>query len=122
MLAHYAEVRGVYGNVDPDDITEKLPAQEVVHVNGYKIGIVHGHGDKKTTERRALNAFEGKELDIIIFGHSHIPLIRYVKKTLLFNPGSPTDKRRLPYYSYGILEIDEYLRTEIIFFKGEKNG
>ncbi|ASN06192.1 metallophosphoesterase family protein [Virgibacillus necropolis] len=115
-LSNYAEVKGVYGNVDSDDIKEQFPAQQIVEVNGYKIGIVHGHGEKKTTEKRALEAFEGQEVDVIIFGHSHIPMIRYFKNILLMNPGSPTDKRKLPYYSYGILEIGEEVRAEISFF------
>lgn len=115
-LSKYAEVKGVYGNVDSDEIKEQFPAQQIVEVNNHKIGIVHGHGEKKTTEKRALEAFERQEVDIIIFGHSHIPLIRYFKNVLLMNPGSPIDKRKLPYYSYGTLEIGEEFRADIRFF------
>ncbi|WP_099156925.1 metallophosphoesterase family protein [Virgibacillus ndiopensis] len=117
-LSSYGEVKGVYGNVDKDAVKEFFPLQQVVEVNGYKIGIVHGHGDKKTTEKQALAAFYDKEVDVIVFGHSHIPLIRYFKHVLLINPGSPTDKRKLPYYSYGILEMEERIRAEIVFFDG----
>lgn len=117
MLSKYAEVKGVYGNVDSDDIKKQFPSQQIMEANGYKIGIVHGHGEKKTTEKRALEAFTGQEVDAIIFGHSHIPLIRYFKNILLMNPGSPTDKRKLPYYSYGILEIAEGMKAEINFFE-----
>ncbi|MGP4108499.1 metallophosphoesterase family protein [Virgibacillus sp. L01] len=116
MLSRYAEVKGVYGNVDGDDIKENFALKEIVDVAGHKIGIIHGHGDKKTTEKRAIEAFEGEAMDVIIYGHSHIPMLKYFKKTLLFNPGSPTDKRALPYYSFGILEIDQEVRSEIIFF------
>lgn len=119
-LASYAKVKGVYGNVDSDVMKEQLSAQEIVEVHGHKIGIVHGHGDKMTTEKRALETFAGQKVDVIIFGHSHIPLIRYFKNILLMNPGSPTDKRRLPYYSYGILEIGEGIKAEILFF-GDKS-
>ncbi|MFD1038393.1 metallophosphoesterase family protein [Virgibacillus byunsanensis] len=118
-LSSYGEVKGVYGNVDPDEITEQFPSQQIVEVNGFNIGVVHGHGDKKTTEKRVMEAFEEEEVDVIIFGHSHIPVIRYVKGELLFNPGSPTDKRKLRYYSYGILDIGEEIRTEIVFFRGD---
>ncbi|MFQ6731969.1 metallophosphoesterase family protein [Virgibacillus tibetensis] len=99
ILIKYAEVKGVYGNVDNKDIQEQFSDQEILHINGHKIGIVHGHGEKKTTERRSMEAFEMEDPDVIIFGHSHIPMVRYSKKTLLINPGSPTDKRTLPYYS-----------------------
>ncbi|WP_102027680.1 metallophosphoesterase family protein [Salirhabdus sp. Marseille-P4669] len=116
-LAAYANVIGVYGNVDGEDVQKLFQAREIVEVEGYKLGLFHGHGDKKTTEKRALEAFEGKEVDAIIFGHSHIPMMRYLKKVLLFNPGSPTDKRALPYYSYGILTIGDCIKGEIVFFK-----
>ncbi|WP_369797420.1 metallophosphoesterase [Paucisalibacillus sp. EB02] len=76
---------------------ERFPEKDVFEVNGYEIGIFHGHGEKKTTEKRAQETFQDESFDIIVFGHSHIPLVRYVKKTLLFNPGSPMDKRALPY-------------------------
>ncbi|WP_373895313.1 metallophosphoesterase family protein [Virgibacillus natechei] len=117
MLKKYAEVKGVYGNVDKDDIKEQFPSQEILEINGHKIGATHGHGDKKTTERRALEVFEREEVDIIIFGHSHIPMLRYFKKKLLLNPGSPTDKRTLPYYSFAILTVGEEIRAELVFFK-----
>ncbi|UJL47249.1 metallophosphoesterase family protein [Virgibacillus sp. NKC19-16] len=117
MLRTYAEVKGVYGNVDSKDIKEHFPAQEILEVHGHKIGVIHGHGDKKTTEKRALEVFEGEEVDIIIFGHSHIPLLRYFKKKLLVNPGSPTDKRKLPYYSFAILTVGEEIRAEHVFFR-----
>ncbi|MRG87801.1 YfcE family phosphodiesterase [Salinibacillus xinjiangensis] len=116
-LSQYARVVGVYGNIDGDDIKEQFPSREIIEVKGHKIGIIHGHGEKKTTEKRALEAFEGKQVDVILFGHSHIPLIRYFKKVMLMNPGSPTDKRTLPYYSYGILEIKEKIKAEIIFYQ-----
>ncbi|MFC4559038.1 metallophosphoesterase family protein [Virgibacillus kekensis] len=116
-LAEYAEVRGVYGNVDDEEIRKKFPEREIVEVAGCRIGIVHGHGEKKTTEKRAIEAFDGEKIDVLIFGHSHIPMMRYFKKILLFNPGSPTDKRRLPCYSFGILEIGEEITAKFIYFK-----
>lgn len=115
-LSNCAKVVGVHGNVDGNEITEYLASREIIEVKGYKIGIVHGHGSEQTTEKRALETFEGEGMDIIIFGHSHIPMIRYVNNIMLMNPGSPTDKRRMPYYSYGIIHIGKTLRTEIFFF------
>ncbi|WP_226582326.1 metallophosphoesterase family protein [Halobacillus litoralis] len=117
-LEGYAPVTGVYGNVDGEEIQAVFPAQQIVEWHGYRIGIVHGHGDKKTTEKRALETFGDDSLDILIYGHSHIPVLRYFKKTLLFNPGSPTDKRRTPFYSFGILTLEEEgIHSEHIFFK-----
>ncbi|WP_158734725.1 metallophosphoesterase family protein [Alteribacillus sp. YIM 98480] len=119
-LKKFGEVHGVYGNVDDEDIIQQLPKKKVIDLDGWKIGIVHGDGEKKTTEKRAMEAFE-EELDVIIFGHSHLPLLRYIGKTMLFNPGSATDKRKLPFYSFGKLTLSEEIHAEHIFWKkGEK--
>ncbi|WP_432353524.1 metallophosphoesterase family protein [Sporosarcina sp. A2] len=116
-LSTFAEVIGVYGNVDGADIRKILPARQIVELVGLRIGLVHGHGEKKTTEQRAVEEFEEEQLDAIIFGHSHIPVIKYFKGKLLMNPGSPTDKRKMPFYSFIVLEIGEEIRPELILFK-----
>lgn len=117
-LNRYAPVTGVYGNVDGEDMKEIVPARQLITLAGYSIGVVHGHGEGKTTEKRALEAFAEQPPDLLIYGHSHIPVLRYFKKTLLFNPGSVTDKRRLPYYSFGLLTIgEEGIHAEHIFFR-----
>jgi len=115
-LSSIAPVKGVYGNVDGEDIQTIVPEKEIIEVGGYTIGIVHGHGEKKTTEQRARDAFASNDLDVLIFGHSHIPFMRYAGKTLLLNPGSPTDKRKLPYYSFALLELGKTIECKIIFF------
>ncbi|WP_102349808.1 metallophosphoesterase family protein [Bacillus sp. Marseille-P3661] len=115
-LVKYAPVEGVYGNVDGDDIKSKFPAKKILHLMDYKIGIVHGHGKGKTTEKRALEAFQEDDVDIIIFGHSHIPLMKKMGDLLLFNPGSPTDKRKQPEYSFGLITINEEITAEHVFF------
>lgn len=115
-LVEFAPIKGVYGNIDDHVIKENFPSRQLFEVNGYKIGVTHGHGDKKTTEKRALEAFVDDEIDVIIFGHSHIPMLRYAKKTLMLNPGSPTDKRHVPYYSFAVLQIAEALHAEMVFF------
>ncbi|WP_281659438.1 metallophosphoesterase [Halobacillus sp. Cin3] len=116
-LSRFAPVTGVYGNVDGEDMKEIVPKRQLVTWAGYSIGVVHGHGEKKTTEKRAVEAFQEHPPDLIIYGHSHIPVLRYFKKTLLFNPGSVTDKRRLPFYSFGMLTLgEEGIHAEHIFF------
>ncbi|OOC62188.1 metallophosphoesterase family protein [Paenibacillus ihbetae] len=107
QFSRYAPVEGVAGNTDPEEIISKLGYQKIVEVLGHRIGIVHGHGKGGTTPERALKAFEGSGVDMIVFGHSHIPYMESVRGTLLFNPGSPTDKRRQPQYSHGIIRAAE---------------
>lgn len=117
QLAQYSEVIGVAGNVDGPDIVEKFGLKKTIGINGFKIGIVHGHGSKQTTEKRALAAFENDQVDVIIYGHSHVPVNKLVNGLILFNPGSPTGKRRQAQVSYGIIEIEgENLQLEHVFF------
>jgi uncharacterized protein len=115
-LKSFAKVEGVFGNVDGPEIQELFNDKVMVQADGFKIGITHGHGKGKTTEKRALQAFDGKDVDCIIFGHSHIPVKRYEDGILLFNPGSPTEKRRQEKYSFGVFHIGESLEAEHIFF------
>ncbi|PFA70745.1 YfcE family phosphodiesterase [Bacillus sp. AFS015802] len=112
----YGELIAVAGNVDSAELQSLLPKKRIVQKNGLKIGVVHGDGKGKTTEKRALEAFEEDEVDVIIFGHSHIPFSRFMKGVLLFNPGSPTDKRKLPYFSHGILTIEDTWKVEHTFY------
>ena len=112
----YGELIAVVGNVDCIDLQTLLPKKRIVETKGLKIGIVHGDGKGKTTEIRALEAFKEDEVDVIIFGHSHIPYSRFMKGVFLFNPGSPTDKRKLPFYSHGVLTIEDTWRIEHIFY------
>jgi putative phosphoesterase len=107
-LLRLAPVDGVAGNTDDMTIVSRFGYQKIIELHSKRIGIVHGHG-RGTTESNALQAFKDEQVDCIIFGHSHVPLVKVVDEILLFNPGSPTDKRRQPRYSYGILQIEDEL-------------
>jgi len=104
-LQEIAPVEGVAGNVDGDELVQKFGKVKRFVWHGVRVGLVHGDGEGKTTEKRALAAFADDPVDLIVFGHSHIPLVRTVGDTTLFNPGSPTDKRRQPAFSCGLLTI-----------------
>ncbi|MCM3612050.1 metallophosphoesterase [Planococcus sp. MERTA32b] len=118
-LSAYTETIGVAGNVDPWEIVDRFGKKKIVTVENLKIGIVHGDGISKTTEQRAVEAFAEDEVDLIIFGHSHIPIMKEINGVVLFNPGSPTDKRRQPQYSFGILETGEEWKLRHVFFDKE---
>jgi uncharacterized protein len=106
-LKEYGELTAVAGNVDEEELKQILPTKTTRVLHGINIGIVHGDGKGKTTEKRAEEAFSNEAVDLIIFGHSHIPYLRYHQGVLLFNPGSPADKRRQPAYSHGVLTIED---------------
>ncbi len=106
-LEKLAPVEGIAGNNDGTDIINRFGYKKIVEAAGIRIGLIHGDGYGKTTERRAFDAFEGQDVQAIVFGHSHVPYLEHKAGILLFNPGSPTDKRRQPLYSYGIMDIGE---------------
>jgi len=116
QLAKVAPVEAVAGNIDSEDVREKLPRQRLITVGGYSIGVVHGDGTSGTTIQRARRAFGDKGPDCIVFGHSHIPLIQYLDGVLMVNPGSPTDPRRQQMPSFAIITVGDKIDAEIIYF------
>lgn len=104
-LRRYAPVQAVHGNVDEPELRRILPRRQRVEILGRPVGIIHGDGQIGTTVSRAQAAFAGEAVDLIVFGHSHQPLHRYDGDTLLFNPGSPTDRRLSPRFSYGRISL-----------------
>ena len=118
-LSAYAETDGVTGNVDPWDILEKFGRKKIFIFGNLTIGVVHGDGDRKPTEQQAYDTFSNEDVDIIVFGHSHIPVIKKIDGITLFNPGSPTDKRRQTQFSFGLLEIGESWELTHVFFDKE---
>lgn len=104
-ITDYRDFIGVSGNVDNDNVKKLLREKEIITLEGYRIGIYHGHGNEDTTLTRAYNNFKNDLVDIIIFGHSHQPLVKTVKGILMLNPGSLTNKRLERWFSYAILEL-----------------
>lgn len=115
-LRRIAPVEAVAGNNDPPPVALGLGITKELSLAGYRIGLTHGHaGIGKSTVERALSHFDG--FDCVVFGHSHIAYCQHHGETLAFNPGSPTDRRRSPQYSFGFLHLEPTgIRPEIRFF------
>ncbi|WP_410769089.1 metallophosphoesterase family protein [Fontibacillus sp. BL9] len=109
QLSALAPVEGVAGNNDPAEVVRRFGYHKIITLGtgSLKLGLTHGFlpEGRGTAKEKALRTFAGKTLDGILFGHSHQPLLERKDGLLLFNPGSPTDKRRQPKYSFGILEL-----------------
>lgn len=106
-LSAVAPVEAVAGNCDRWPLRDRLGLQKTVEVGGVRIGLTHGHlGAGGTTTERARSIFAGQGVACVVFGHSHSPFNEVMEGVLLFNPGSPTDRRSEPLPSYGILTID----------------
>jgi len=103
---------GVHGNMDPPDVRELLPAQRIVELNGFRIGLTHGRGSPSTCEAEAARRFSG--VDVVVYGHSHIPASGVRDGVLLFNPGTLTGYSRGGVHSFGILELGETVRARIV--------
>ena len=97
-LETLAPVRGVCGNMDYPEVKVAFPDRQVLELEGKKIGLVHGSGGPWEIGKRVMQLFSG--VDVIIFGHSHVPMNNSAGGVLLFNPGRAQE-------SYGILEVGE---------------
>jgi putative phosphoesterase len=101
--------------VDPVELRRHLPRTRVVEALGRRIGVTHGDGMGGSTPERALKSFS--DVNCVVFGHSHQAMCEQRGGVLLFNPGSPTDKRFSEHYSYGLLTVTEAgISGEIIYF------
>jgi uncharacterized protein len=109
LLAAYGPVDAVAGNNDPPGLHERLGLVRTVEVEDVRIGLTHGHaGPGRTTPERALRAFADAvpPVQAIAFGHSHQPMVERRDGVWLLNPGSPTDRRRQPTFSFLVLDIE----------------
>ncbi|MFC3348602.1 metallophosphoesterase family protein [Streptomyces echinoruber] len=90
---------GVYGNNDGPDLRARLPEVARAELDGLRLGVVHETGPARGREARCAARFP--DLDVLVFGHSHIPWDTTAPTGLrLLNPGSPTDRRRQPFCTY----------------------
>jgi hypothetical protein len=121
LFEELAPVQAVAGNNDPPALVEELGRKKILQLGSVRIGLVHGDaGIGSSTLARAQNTFRDEPVDAILFGHSHVPHSQHHNGILMFNPGSPTDKRRQPQYSYGILQITAHHITPTLHYYPSK--
>ncbi|MGC3002182.1 metallophosphoesterase family protein [Streptomyces sp. G35A] len=90
---------GVHGNNDGPALRARLPETARVELEGLRFGVIHETGPARGREERCAERFP--DLDVLVFGHSHIPWDTTAATGLrLLNPGSPTDRRRQPHCTY----------------------
>ncbi|HET7418014.1 MAG TPA: metallophosphoesterase family protein [Solirubrobacterales bacterium] len=95
-------VLAVHGNVDDADLRQRLPESLEIEVGGRTVAVVHDSGPKQGRLARMRARFPG--VDAVVFGHSHLPLHEQEGDFQIFNPGSPTERRRAPRPSMGLLQ------------------
>lgn len=106
IAARSRRLEAVRGNNDTaPGFAERLPLQSRFTVEALRFGLVHETGAATGRERRAVAAFP--DVDVLVFGHSHIPWDTTASTGLrLLNPGSPTDRRRQPDHTWMRAEVD----------------
>ncbi|MGE3621705.1 MAG: metallophosphoesterase family protein [Acidimicrobiia bacterium] len=103
-LEGFAPVRAVLGNNDLA-LVGVLPDQRLVDVEGVQVGVVHDAGPSAGRAARLRRRFP--TADVVVFGHSHQPVVAPgLGGQLLVNPGSPTERRRAPTHTLAVLEVD----------------
>ena len=103
-ISHMSEkpVAAVYGNVDSPELRNLLPESRLVDAGSARIAVVHDAGPRTGRLNRMRKRFP--DARAVVFGHSHIPLHERDPRDgfQIFNPGSPTDRRRQPHHTMGM--------------------
>jgi putative phosphoesterase len=112
-LEQHAEVLGVWGNNDGPELRTRLPEVARRTVDGVRLAVVHETGESRRREARMDAAFP--DIDVLVFGHSHIPWNTVTPGGLrLLNPGSPTDRRRQPAHTMMTAMVDAGTLREVV--------
>ena len=106
IQAIWPPVAAVHGNVDEPEVAMRLPAARMVEAEGARIAMIHDAGAAAGRLERMRRRFP--EADAVVFGHSHIPLHEsdFDGGFQIFNPGSPTERRRSPRHTMGLCRAE----------------
>lgn len=96
-------VHAIYGNVDTAAVRALLPGRLELELDGVRIGMTHIPGPARGRLERLRAAFPG--CHAIVFGHTHMPEHHEAGGVQIFNPGSPTERRRAPARTMGVARI-----------------
>jgi uncharacterized protein len=103
-LAAHAPLHVAVGNNDGADVAAFGATEEVrLRIDDVELAMVHDAGPRSGRERRLSRRFP--EADLVVFGHSHIPMVTDLEGRRFLNPGSPTWKRRQPRPTYAIVTV-----------------
>ncbi len=103
---------GVCGNMDPLEMRAVLPDKLVLNIGKYRVALIHGWGSSEGLEERIRPLF--RDVDVIVYGHSHKAVNHMKDGVLFFNPGTATGYSSSGMHSIGILEFGETVSGTII--------
>jgi putative phosphoesterase len=111
-----ARLVGVFGNNDGAELRRRLPEVARATIGGVRFAVVHETGGAPGRERRCEAAYG--DVDVLVFGHSHIPWDTETPGGLrLLNPGSPTDRRRQPHCTYLTLTAHDGVVDDVVLHR-----
>ena len=106
-LQAIAPVHAVHGNVDDAGLRGLLPERRTIELGPLRVGLIHDAGPRRGRLTRLRRVFP--DVDAVVFGHSHIPLHERAPDGFqIFNPGSPTERRRAPTHTMGIATVGSH--------------
>ena len=106
-------VHAVRGNVDSAELQARLPLTRIVAAGGVRIAMIHDAGPAGGRLARMRRRFP--DADAVVFGHSHLPLHERDGAFQIFNPGSPTERRRAPRHTMGVASAEDgAVRFELV--------
>ena len=106
------EIKAVCGNMDNDSVREKFPDHLLFEIKEFRFLLIHGWGSPVDIEERISAGF--KDVNCIVYGHTHKPANYKKENVLFFNPGSAVDRYFASSRTIGILEIDKGIEGRII--------
>jgi putative phosphoesterase len=111
-----ARLIGCYGNNDGPDVRAMLPEVARAELDGVRLAVVHETGPSTGRDERIAAIYP--DVDLLVFGHSHIPWDATASTGLrLLNPGSPTDRRRQPFCTYMTLELSAGTIKDVVLHR-----
>ena len=116
LMKHHDFV-GVSGNMDPPEIRDAFPRKQVLELEGFRIGMIHGWGPPFGLEEKIIKEFS--DVDAILYGHTHKAVSHEKKGIFLFNPGSPT-RSFLAQPTVGLVSIENTIGGEILRVNHER--
>ena len=116
LAARSARLIGCYGNNDGPALRARLPEIAYAELDGLRLAVIHETGPSAGRDERCAARFP--DVDLLVFGHSHIPWDTTARSGLrLLNPGSPTDRRRQPFATFMTATIAGGRLTEVILHR-----
>lgn len=114
-----ARLLACWGNNDGEDLRARMPERAEATLAGVRFAVVHETGPSKNREQR-MSAMH-RDVDVLVFGHSHIPWdTTTVTGLRLLNPGSPTDRRRQPFCTYMTACVEGGELTDVVLHRLSK--